>query len=53
MTRQSVRTATLPTEIVSVGPEAPANPSAQTKALALPVKRTSLIHRAEIQHLRR
>jgi len=48
-TRQSTQTATLPMEIVSVGLEAPANPSAQTKALAFPVTRTSLIHRAEIQ----
>jgi hypothetical protein len=47
------KTATLPMEIVSVGLEASANPSAQTKALALPVRRASLIHRTEIQHLRR
>jgi hypothetical protein len=53
MTRLSVRTAPLPMERVSVGLEAPANPSAQTKALALPVTRTSPIHRTEIQHLRR
>ena len=47
------KTATLPMEIVSVGLEAPANSSAQTKTLAFPVKRTSLIHRTEIQPLRR
>ena len=52
-TRQSVQTATLPMERVSVGLEAPANPSAQTKALAFPVTRTSLIHRTEIQPIRR
>jgi hypothetical protein len=47
------KTATPPMEIVSVGLEAPANPSAQTRALAFPVTRTSLIHRTEIQHIRR
>lgn len=39
--RQSVQTATLPMERVSVGLEALANPSAQTKALAFPVTRTN------------
>jgi hypothetical protein len=52
-TRQSVRTATPPMERVSVGPDAPANPSAQTKALAFLVTWTSLIHRTEIPPLRR
>jgi hypothetical protein len=51
--RQFVQTATLTMERVSVGLEAAANPSAQTKTLAFPVKRTSLIHRTEIQPLRR
>ena len=53
-TRQSVRTA-LPTQMerVSVGLDAPANPSAQRKALAFPVTRTSLIHRTEIPPLQR
>jgi len=40
------KTATLPMEIVSVGLEAAANPGAETKTLAFPVKRASLIHRA-------
>jgi hypothetical protein len=40
------KTAPLPMERVSVGLEAAANPSAQTKALAFPVTRTSRIHRA-------
>jgi len=48
-TRHSVKTATLTMERVSVDRDAPANPSAQTKALAFPVKRTSLIHCTEIQ----
>jgi hypothetical protein len=47
------KTATLPMEIVSVGPEAVANSIAKTKNLAVAVKRTSLIHRTEIQRLRR
>jgi hypothetical protein len=51
-TRQSVRTPP-PMERVSVGLDAPANPSAPTKFVAFPVSRTSLIHRTEIQHLRR
>ena len=40
-TRQSVQTATLTMKRVFVGLEAPANPSAQTKALAFPVTRTN------------
>jgi hypothetical protein len=51
--QQSVRTATLPMERVSVGLEAPTNSSAQTKALAFQVTRTSLIHHTEVQPLRR
>src|SRR5271166_5099988 len=47
------KTATLPTKIVTVGLEAQTRPSAQTKALALPVTRTSLIQHTEIQPLRR
>ena len=53
-TRQSVRTALPPQmERVSVGLDAPANPSAQRKALAFPVTLTSVIHRTEIHPLRR
>jgi hypothetical protein len=46
-TRQSVQTATLPMERVSVGLEVPANPSA-AKTAEFPVTRTSG-HRAGIQ----
>src|ERR1700722_20368720 len=52
-TWESVRTVPPPPmERASVGLDAPANPSAQRKALSFPVTRTSAIYRTEIQPLR-